>query len=185
MPRLTLIGYRGTGKSTVAASLAGRLGCDWQDADAVLEQRLGCSISALVQERGEPAFRDAEAEMLVELLRAPDGILATGGGVVLRPANRALLRTRGRPVIWLTAAADVVRARLAADPTTPARRPALAGGDPLDEVAPALAARESLYRECADMVFDSGLESPAAVVERIVGWLGQWATGGGATETDG
>jgi len=171
MPRLTLVGYRGTGKSTVAAVLADRLGVAWRDADAVLEDRIGSSIAALVGSRGEAAFRDLETEVLRDTLPAFTGVLATGGGVVLRPENRRLLRERGRPVVWLTAPADVIRRRLAADPTTAARRPALSGGDPLDEVAAALHAREPIYREVADVAFDTATESPAVVAERILAWL--------------
>jgi shikimate kinase len=171
MPRVTLVGYRGTGKSTVAALLADRLGAAWCDADAVLEDRIGSSIAALVDSRGEAAFRDVETEVLRDTLPAFTGVLATGGGVVLRPENRRLLRERGRPVVWLTAPADVIRRRLAADPTTAARRPALSGGDPLDEVAAALHAREPLYREVADIVFDTATDPPAVVAERILAWL--------------
>lgn len=171
MPRVTLVGYRGTGKSTVAALLADRLGAAWWDADAVLEDRIGSSIAALVGSRGEAAFRDVETEVLRDTLPAFAGVLATGGGVVLRPENRRLLRERGRPVVWLTAPADVIRRRLAADPTTAARRPALHGGDPLDEVAAALHAREPLYREVADIVFDTATDPPAVVAERILAWL--------------
>ncbi|MGB8853020.1 MAG: shikimate kinase [Pirellulales bacterium] len=171
MPQVTLIGYRGTGKSTVAAVVAARLGCDWLDADAVLESRLSTTIAAFVRDRGEPAFRAAEAEILADLLGSFRGVLATGGGVVLRPENRRLLRELGRPVVWLTAPADVIRGRLAADPTTPDRRPALTSADPLAEVEAALAARLPLYTECADVAFDTGTEPPAAVAERIVHWL--------------
>ena len=185
MPRLTLIGYRGTGKSTVAALVARRLRCTWQDADAVLEEKLGCTIAALVQGRGEPAFRDAEADLLAELLKPGDGVLSTGGGVVLRPANRLLLKRLGRPVVWLTAPAEVVRGRLAADPTTLARRPALSGGDPLDEVAAALVAREPLYRECADVAFDTGGEGAEAVVDRIIDWLGRSPPAAAQVEAEG
>lgn len=172
MPRVTLVGYRGSGKSTVAAVLADRLGVAWRDADAVLEDRIGRSIAALVGSRGEAAFRDVETEVLRDTLPAFTGVLATGGGVVLRPENRRLLRERGRPVVWLTAPADVLRRRLAADPTTAARRPALSGGDPLEEVAAALHAREPLYREVADVAFDTATDPPAVVAERILAWLG-------------
>lgn len=171
MPRVTLVGYRGTGKSTVAAVLSDRLGVAWRDADAVLEERIGRSITELVGSRGEAAFRDVETEVLRDTLPAFTGVLATGGGVVLRPENRRLLRERGRPVVWLTAPAEVIRRRLAADPTTAARRPALHGGDPLDEVAAALDAREPLYREVADVVFDTATDPPAGVAERILAWL--------------
>lgn len=176
MPRVTLVGYRGTGKSTVASLLAGSLGCEWVDADVVLEGRLGMTIATLVHERGEAAFRDAEAAILHDLLGACTGVLATGGGAVLRQGNRDLLRRIGRPVVWLTAPADVVRARLASDPLTRERRPALSGattsrGDPLAEVAAALADREALYREVADAVFDTAGEPPPVVTGRIAAWL--------------
>ena len=113
MPRITLIGYRGTGKSTVASLLGDILGCGWCDADIVLEEKLGCSIASLVRERGEPVFRDEEATVLAELLGRFPGVLSTGGGAVLRAENRAAIREMGRPVVWLTAPADVVRQRLA------------------------------------------------------------------------
>lgn len=171
MPQVTLIGYRGTGKSTVAALVAARLGCDWIDADTVLESRLGTTIAAVIRDRGEPAFRAAEAEILADLLGSFRGVLATGGGVVLRTENRTLLRESGRPLVWLTAPADVIRGRLAADPTTRDRRPALTAGDPLAEVEAALAARLPLYMECADVAFDTGTEPPVVIADRIVHWL--------------
>jgi len=176
--RVTLVGYRGCGKSTVAAVLATRLGMPWVDADAVLEERVGRSITDLVRDRGEPAFRDVETEVLANLLAGEPCILATGGGVVLRPRNRDLLLRGGRPVIWLHAPADVVRARLARDPATAARRPALAGTDPLAEVDAALAAREPLYRACADAAFDAGAESPDAIAARVIDWLEGWPGAG-------
>jgi shikimate kinase len=171
MPQITLIGYRGTGKSTVAALVAARLGCEGIDADAVLESRLGTTIAAVIRDRGEPAFRAAEAEILADLLGSFRGVLATGGGVVLRTENRTLLRESGRPLVWLTAPADVIRGRLAADPTTRDRRPALTAADPLAEVEAALAARLPLYMECADVAFDGGTEPPGVIADRIVHWL--------------
>lgn len=187
MPRITLIGYRGTGKSTVAALLGEILGCEWCDADLVLEKKLGCSIAALISDRGEAHFRDEEAVVLAELLERFPGVLSTGGGAVLRAGNREGLRGLGRPVVWLTAPADVVRQRLAADPTTAERRPALAvpvaggpaaHGDPLLEVAAALEEREPLYRACADFRVDTSLASPAAVAAQVAAWLrSEWATG--------
>jgi hypothetical protein len=188
MPRNTLIGYRGTGKSTVAARLATLLGCGAVDADEVLEKRVGCSIATLIRDRGEPAFRDEESLVLTELLDRCAGVLSTGGGVVLRPDNRALLRGRGRPVVWLTAPAAVVHDRIAADPTTPLRRPSLAapGGRPavdlMGEVTAALESREPLYRECADVVIDTSAEPPDAVARRIVEWLADHWPQGPSTE---
>lgn len=171
MPRITLIGYRGAGKSTVAARLAERLGCAWCDADVALEARLGCTIAALVRERGEAEFRAAEAALLEELLAGFSGVLATGGGVVLRSANRELLARRGRPVVWLRAASDVIRRRLAADPTTSDRRPALTGADPLAEVDRALAEREPLYGALADLEVDASVDPADVIAARIAEWL--------------
>jgi shikimate kinase len=162
----------------VAAALARLLGCAWLDADAVLEEKLGRSIASLVRERGQQAFRDEESTVLGELLARFDGVLATGGGVVLADRNRQSLRARGRPIIWLTAPADVIRARLAADPTTSDRRPALSGDDPLAEVAAAIEEREPLYRECADVAFDTGSLPAAEVPHRIVLWLKEFQVPG-------
>jgi shikimate kinase len=109
-------------------------------------------------------------------------VLATGGGAVLRPENREALRRLGRPIVWLTSPADVVRQRLAADPTTAQRRPALAGpsaggasasDDPLAEVTAALADREPLYRGCADYQVDTSIATPAAVAAQVVAWWHQ------------
>jgi len=172
MSRITLVGYRGTGKSTVAALIAERLGCGWCDADVVLEDRLGTTIATLVRDRGESAFRDAESVILRDLLANADiDVLATGGGVVLRPENRDLLRREGGAVAWLTAPADVIRARLESDPATRDRRPALSGSDPLAEVDAALAAREHLYREVAGATFDTSTLAPADLARRIVAWV--------------
>lgn len=171
MPRVTLIGYRGSGKSAVAAALAERLGCPWCDADEILEEEVGMSIAELVAEQGESAFRDTEAAILDRLLDQATGILATGGGVILREANRLALRSGGRPVIWLSAPAEVLRGRLADDPSTAHRRPALGGGDVLDEVAAAVVHREPLYREIADGVIDTAVDRPQRLAERIHAWL--------------
>lgn len=169
--RVTLVGYRCTGKSTVAAILAARLGAAWCDADTLLEQRFGTSISDLVRTRGEAAFRDAEAAILAELLERDGVVIATGGGVVLREGNRRLLHTRGRPVVWLTAAPAELRRRLASDPASRDRRPGLSGPDPLAEVEQALAERDPLYRGIADVAFDSGAIRPDEVADRIAAWL--------------
>ena len=171
MPIATLIGYRGTGKSTVARLLASLRAASWIDADAVLEERLGCTIATLVRDRGEGAFRDAEADVLASLLETFHGVLATGGGVVIRDTNRRLLAELGRPIIWLTAPAATIRERLAADPSTFDRRPALQGTDALAEVDAALQVREPLYAACADWAIDTSDRSPAEVAERIAAWL--------------
>lgn len=171
MPRVTLIGYRGVGKTSVASGLAASLGCPWCDCDVELERRLGRSIADVIRQDGEPAFRDAEQELLAELLQSFSGVLATGGGVILREANRTQLTEHGRPVVWLQADAATIRGRLAADPTTVARRPGLTMANPLDEVAAVLAARQPLYAAVADMAVDTAAHAVDVVVAHITAWL--------------
>jgi len=167
--RLFLIGARGTGKSTVARLLAAALGWDWVDADAELEARCGRSIRAVFAEEGEAGFRNREEAVLAELCRRERVVVATGGGVVLRPANRE--RLRSGKVIWLTADADTLCRRLALDPITAERRPALAGGVAADdptEVALVLRQREPLYRDCADATVDTTGRSPEEITRQIL-----------------
>src|SRR5947209_3837687 len=96
-----LIGYRGSGKTSVARVLAERLGWDWVDADQAIEKREGRSIRAIFASDGEESFRDLESMLLVELFLQKPLVVATGGGVVLRENNRRILRESER-VIWLT-----------------------------------------------------------------------------------
>jgi shikimate kinase len=160
-----LVGARGSGKTTVARLLAGRLGWSWVDADEVLEARAGQSIRAVFEAEGEAGFREREAEVLAELAQRSRHIIATGGGVVLREANRTLLR-RGR-VVWLTADADTLWCRMQGDRTTAERRPALTVGGRV-EVAEVLRVREPLYRACADLVVATAGRLPEEVAAEIV-----------------
>jgi len=172
--RLFLIGFRGTGKSTVARLLAQALGWDSLDADAELEARCGRSIRAVFAEEGEAGFRDREAAVLADLCGRDRVVVATGGGVVLRTANRERLRTG--TVVWLTADADTLCRRLAADPATAERRPALAGGSAAcdrAEVEQLLHQREPLYRACANLTVDTTGRTPEEVATAI---LRCWST---------
>ncbi len=171
MPRLTLVGFRGTGKTTVASAVASRLGCEWRDADVAFERQAGVTVAEFFASHGEPAFRDRETELLSGLLATCEGVLATGGGVVVREANRRLLADRGRPVVWLDATPESVRQRLEADPTTAARRPSLTGGDPFAEVERLLREREPLYAEVAELRMDRSGLAADAVTDRILAWL--------------
>ena len=163
---ITLIGYRGCGKSTVAPALAARLGWDWADADAVLEAKAGKSIREIFAESGEPEFRRLERETLIALLQRDRLVLAAGGGAILNPETRADFRKAG-PVVWLKADVATLQARIAADTTTAARRPNLTATGGTAEIAQLLAVREPLYRETATLVLDSS-RSVDEVVEEIV-----------------
>ncbi len=149
-PLLFLIGYRGTGKTSVGRCLAQNLGWNFVDADEELERRCGITISDLVSTQGEGSFRDHEESVLVTLCELDKHVVATGGGVVLREANRNRMRAHGK-VVWLTAGADTIWSRLQSDPTTSARRPNLSIGGK-QEVQDGLRERDALYRSCADHV---------------------------------
>lgn len=165
MPHLVLIGYRGCGKSSVGPLLAGRLGRPFRDADAELEADAGTSIRDIFAAEGEAGFRDRETATLRKLTAGEPAVIATGGGAVLRAENRDLLRASGF-VVWLRAPAEVLWGRIAADPTTAARRPNLAGGG-FAEVAALLAAREPLYAAAAHAAVDA-TRSPGDVAGDIL-----------------
>lgn len=169
---LILIGYRGTGKTTVGRVLATKLERAFFDADELVESVAGCSIADIFARGGEPDFRDREAAALAQLCARPPAVLATGGGAILRESNRALLKASGF-VVWLTAPPEVLWARICADTVTAARRPALTSKCGEEEVRALLAAREPLYRETADFVVDCSAASPETVAATILSaWTG-------------
>jgi shikimate kinase len=167
---LALVGYRGTGKTTVGRLVAGSLGLPFVDADAALEARLARTIRAIFEESGEAHFRDAEEETLRDLTSGPACVLATGGGVILRETNRAALRGFGR-VVWLTAEPAVLAARLGADPKETEARPPLTSAGTTAEIAEVLAQRAALYREVADLEIPTDGRSPFQVAEDLLARL--------------
>ena len=164
---ITLIGYRGSGKSAVAPLVAERLGWAWIDADAEIEQRAGQTIREIFETEGEPRFRELERETLAELLMQSQLVLAAGGGAVLDAETRQRMRAAG-PVVWLSAPVEALHARISEDASTAARRPNLTSRGGLNEIRELLARREPLYRETASIVIDAGSGSPADVAEQIL-----------------
>ena len=164
---LTLIGYRATGKTTVAKLLAQRLGWDWIDADVEIEHRAGKTIARIFAEDGEAAFRDLESQVIADLCRRQRLVLAAGGGAPLRPENRRAMRQAGR-VVWLTARPETILARMSGDATTAARRPNLTDKLPLEEIVQLLHQREPVYRESADLTVDTEGITPARLAATII-----------------
>ena len=161
-----LIGYRGTGKSTVARELAVRLEWDGVDADVLIEKRAGKSIAAMFAEEGEAAFRDLESQVVRELAERPRTVVALGGGAVLRQENRRAIQAAG-PVVWLTASVESILERLAADETTAGRRPNLTAAGGRAEIESLLAERTPLYRDCATLIVDTEGKTAAQVADEI------------------
>ncbi len=165
---LALIGYRGTGKTTIAQILAKRLGFDWIDADVEVEERAGKSIAEIFAASGEEAFRDLEAEVVADLCQRERTVLALGGGAILREENRKCL-AQCQPIVWLQASAETIAQRLGTDPMTAGRRPNLTNRGGLHEIEQMLATRDPIYRACATLEVDTEGKAPAQIVDEIVG----------------
>jgi shikimate kinase len=168
---LALIGYRGTGKTTVAQALAKHLAWPVVDLDVELERRAGKTISQIFADSGEGAFRELEALLVAEYCAGMQQILSLGGGAVLRAENRAAIRG-GCRTAWLTASPETIYQRISTDPTTGARRPNLTAQGGLAEIVAVLAAREDFYRECADCIVATEGRSPDSIAEEILMQLG-------------
>lgn len=166
-PNLVLIGYRATGKTAVGARLAKILGYPFVDLDQMLVQEAGEPIVDIVGKGGWAEFRRREKELVARFRHTQGQVLATGGGVVLDPDNVAALRENGI-IIWLTADAETIQARLAQDQPRDANRPSLTGGDTIREVAEVLAQRYPLYHAAAQITVDTTHRDVAQVVETVL-----------------
>lgn len=160
---VSLVGLPGSGKSTVGRQLARRLQLPFVDSDHVIEERLGCSIREYFEREGEARFRDVEESVIDELTERHQGVLSTGGGAVLRAANREHLRSRGK-VIYLKSSPDELYRRLRHD----TNRPLLQVDDPLGRLRDLYTARDPLYRETAHFTLETGRPSVATLVNMIV-----------------
>ena len=156
---ITLVGMMGSGKSTVGRRLAAALKRPFIDADKELEARCGVTIATIFELEGEQGFRDRETLLIGELSRRDGIVLATGGGAVLRPANREALRANSF-VIYLQAALPELWHRLRHDKV----RPLLRAPNPRQRIAELLALRDPLYEESAHLVVLTGRQP----VERLV-----------------
>lgn len=143
-----LIGYRGSGKSSLARRLGQRLHWNWRDADELLEAEAGTSIARIFAEQGETAFRDLESRVIARLAAADQTVVALGGGAVLRDENCRAIQPG--VVVWLRASVDTLAARISQDPTTAERRPNLTSGGGRQEIERLLALRTPRYQTVAD-----------------------------------
>jgi len=164
---VTLIGYRGTGKTSVAGPLAARLGFEAIDADAEIEQRARRTIRQIFAESGEPAFRALERDVMADLLGRNRLVIAAGGGAVLDPGTRARIQAAG-PAVWLRASVDTIERQVAGDTATRDRRPDLTASGGRREIEEMLALREPIYRRCATITVDIDGRTIDEIVEEIL-----------------
>ena len=150
---LVLIGFMGSGKSTIGRKLHEQLGYQLIDTDVLIEERQGISISKIFADQGEPAFRDMETALLQELVANPPAnrIVSTGGGIILREENRKLLQELGF-VVWLKAPDAEILERTKRNND----RPLLQTEDPVAAVKKMMTERDPLYTESAHLELDTG-----------------------------
>jgi shikimate kinase len=161
---VVLVGMPGCGKSTVGRHVARLLGSRFVDSDAEIERELGTTIRAHFEHFGEASFRDVEQRVIAALVAQGPLVLATGGGAVLRAANRQTLRSAPGKVVYLRASPEELARRLRHD----VHRPLLQGRDTLLTLRELFALRDPLYREVADFIVDSGRTSVHTLASLLV-----------------
>ena len=163
LPLISLIGLPGGGKTSTGRQLARRLNQPFEDTDNVIERQLGESIRSFFEREGEARFRDVEEAVLRDLTLNFTGVLATGGGAVLRPANRSQLREHST-VIYLTSTPESLMRRLRFD----VKRPLLQTDDPLGLLKELYEQRDPLYRETAHFHIATGRPPVSVLVTMIL-----------------
>ncbi len=171
-PGISLIGLRGSGKTTVGERLARALDRDFIDLDLLITLSERRSIRSIFDESGESDFRDIEENALSTLIEhAPGSIVATGGGAILRASNRSRLRRHGA-IVWLSTGIDTIRRRLKAHGVEVDDRPPLTPLGTLDELEAILAERAPLYQELADFTVATDDLDAEGIAREIAAWWG-------------
>ncbi|WP_353328061.1 shikimate kinase [Chitiniphilus shinanonensis] len=163
-----LVGMMGAGKTTVGRALAKATSKQFHDSDHEIEARTGVRVPIIFELEGEAGFRAREAAMIAELAEQQDVVLATGGGAVLDPANRAVLRRHGY-VIYLRASVDDLYQRTAHDKN----RPLLQTANPRERIRELFEVRDPLYRDVADLVIDTSRQSVQQLTQALLAKLEQ------------
>ena len=165
---VALAGFMGTGKSRIGWELSRQLSLTFIDTDRVVERVSNMRIADIFETFGEQTFRDYETEVVRRSLRLDNVVVSTGGGTVLRPQNRKMLKSRG-PVVVLQASAETIYKR-----TRRHKRPVLEMGDPEERIRTLLEQRSSAYLDAASMIGSTDGRESQSVVEEIVDRLYDW-----------
>jgi shikimate kinase len=174
MMHLYLIGYRGSGKSTVGKLLASQLTWPLVDTDCLVEEAAGKSIAAIFEQDGEPVFRDLEQQVVAQVAAGPQSIVSLGGGAILRLENQQTILKTGK-CVWLTGSPDIHHARIQADAASQENRPSLTDRSGYDEVREVMRVREPVYRKLAQLELNTDHQSPDALTKAILPWVESWA----------
>ena len=162
MKNIYLTGFMGCGKTSVGRVLSAKLGCDFVDLDQAIVREAGISIKEIFSSQGEPAFRLLESQTLAKIATRSGVVVSTGGGVVIAPENRALMRHSGS-IVNLTASVETIATRLTGD----SERPLLEGDASTERVRNMLAGREEFYQD-ADLRIDTTTKTAEAVAAEIL-----------------
>ncbi|MGR3293531.1 MAG: shikimate kinase [Candidatus Scalindua sp.] len=164
---IVLIGFRGTGKSTVGRLLAKRLERDFIDSDKYIESSTGKTIKSIFEDDGEEGFRKIEANTIAELSKTDNTVISAGGGVVLKEDNVRSLKDNGFLVL-LEATPEIIHNRIAQDKKATQQRPSLTDKKPLDEIKHLIAKREHAYKNAADYTINTSYVSCEDIVNEII-----------------
>ena len=164
---IVLIGYRCSGKTAVGRILAHELGMGFVDTDLLIEEDAGESIESIISNKSWDDFRNLEREIIENISRIDDQVIATGGGVVINQENVKVLKKNGW-VVWLDAEYDVLKERMDKEQRSGNNRPSLTGVDPLSEIEEVMNTRRPMYQDAADFMVDTTRLSQPEVVELIM-----------------
>lgn len=167
---ITLIGPRGSGKTTVGLELAALLGGRCVDTDELVVRHACKSIAVIFEEEGEAGFRRRERDAVSQIVTDPPAVITLGGGAVLDEENVIALR-RVSTLVWLTAPVEVLWRRIASDETSSESRPALTRLSGPEEVERLLRERSAFYERAADLVIDTSADVPRAVAQAVLAEL--------------
>jgi shikimate kinase len=164
------MGYRCSGKTSVGRMLAKERRLPFYDTDAMIIDRIGKTIREWVEEKGWDSFRQIEKAVIKKISSLAPCVVALGGGAVMDPENREIIKKNGR-IVWLTADVQTIIERMKADPFNKDQRPPLSEGDREAEIRKTMAERIPIYESLADFIVDSKDQTIEAIIEEICGMM--------------